>query len=240
MRPFKSSSAHCGSSSTCCSSTARRHCRLFLSFCQKIWMCGGERSTCFARSLRRKDRGTRMSRNEFRRSRPCSDWAKGRRELSSRLLRIEAQNGRRAGPERERKRMASAKDAKSARKDKAGGIVTPADLDKMEQERESAAAREALEKMRHAEQDQRSLHEALMAFSRGVRSIKAREATIFYRLSRGVFVLGVLLLALLGCKFRPGPKFSTCEFMEWASPRGRISTCFVWASPAGKILKCFV
>ena len=58
--------------------------------------------------------------------------------------------------------MASAKDAKSAPKTKAAGIVTPAELNKIEQDRESAAAREALEKMRRVEQDQRALHEAFM------------------------------------------------------------------------------
>ena len=58
--------------------------------------------------------------------------------------------------------MASAKDAKSAPQAKPAGIVSPAELNKLEQERESAAAREALEKKRRMEDDQRALHEAFM------------------------------------------------------------------------------
>jgi hypothetical protein len=81
--------------------------------------------------------------------------------------------------------MASAKDAKSARKDKAGGIVTPADLDKMEQERESAAAREALEKMRHAEQDQRSLHEAFLTREIGPEAIERFNAAVLKAVEQG-------------------------------------------------------
>jgi hypothetical protein len=56
-----------------------------------------------ARSLPRKGRRTRTCINECRRSRLCSDCVKGRRALSSSLLRVEAQNGRHAEPEQERR-----------------------------------------------------------------------------------------------------------------------------------------
>jgi hypothetical protein len=58
--------------------------------------------------------------------------------------------------------MAIVKDSKTAATAKPPTIITPADLNKMEQEREAAAAREALEKKRRAEQEQRALHEAFM------------------------------------------------------------------------------
>ena len=57
--------------------------------------------------------------------------------------------------------MASAKEGKSAGTTKPP-IITPTDLNKIEEERESAAAREALEKKRRIEQEQQELHDVFM------------------------------------------------------------------------------
>ena len=50
----------------------------------------------------------------------------------------------------------------SAQSPEATKIVTPAELNKLEEERDTASAKEALEKERRAEEEQRQLHESFM------------------------------------------------------------------------------
>ena len=63
-------------------------------------------------------------------------------------------------------------------KSAAADIVTPADLKKLEEERESAAAREAMEKMRRAEQEQQALHDAFMKDKIGPEAIERFNAAV--------------------------------------------------------------
>jgi hypothetical protein len=81
--------------------------------------------------------------------------------------------------------MASAKDANSAPQTKPAGIVTPAELNKIEQEHESAAAREALEKKRRLEDDQRALHEAFMTREIGPEAIERFNAAVLKATEQG-------------------------------------------------------
>ena len=81
--------------------------------------------------------------------------------------------------------MATAKDPKSAEGAKPGGIVSPDQLNKMEQERESAAAREALEKMRRAEQEQKDLHDAFMTREIGPEAIERFNAAVLKAAEQG-------------------------------------------------------
>jgi hypothetical protein len=66
----------------------------------------------------------------------------------------------------------------TVQKTAAAGIVTPADLNKLEEERESAAAREAMEKMRRAEQEQQALHDAFMKDKIGREAIERFNAAV--------------------------------------------------------------
>ena len=50
----------------------------------------------------------------------------------------------------------------AGQKSVSGGIVTPDELRKVQDERDTASARQAMEKMRRAEQEQQELHEAFM------------------------------------------------------------------------------
>ena len=63
-------------------------------------------------------------------------------------------------------------------KSAAADIVTPADLKKLEEERESAAAREAMEKMRRVEQEQQALHDAFMKDKIGPEAIERFNAAV--------------------------------------------------------------
>ena len=58
------------------------------------------------------------------------------------------------------------------------GIVTPADLKKLEEERDTAAARDAMEKMRRAEQEQKALHDAFMKDKIGPQAIERFNAAV--------------------------------------------------------------
>lgn len=58
------------------------------------------------------------------------------------------------------------------------GIVTPTELKMLEEERESAAAREAMEKMRRAEQEQQALHDAFMKEKIGREAIERFNAAV--------------------------------------------------------------
>ena len=51
----------------------------------------------------------------------------------------------------------------TADKAKAGGIITPDELNKLQDEKDTAAVREALEKKQRAEHEQHDLHEAFMS-----------------------------------------------------------------------------
>ena len=81
--------------------------------------------------------------------------------------------------------MTSTRESKSAGAAKLPTIITPADLSKIEQERESAAAREALEKMRRAEQEQRALHEAFMRLEIGPEAIERFNAAVLKATEQG-------------------------------------------------------
>lgn len=64
----------------------------------------------------------------------------------------------------------------TARKAKAGPVVAPDELNKQD-ERDTAAAREALEKERRTEQEQRELHEAFMSRKIGPQALERFNAT---------------------------------------------------------------
>jgi hypothetical protein len=81
--------------------------------------------------------------------------------------------------------MVNAKESKSAGPGKPITIITPAELNKMEQERESAAAREALEKKRRAEAEQRALHEAFMTTEIGPEAIERFNAAVLKATEQG-------------------------------------------------------
>ena len=57
-------------------------------------------------------------------------------------------------------------------KSAAADIVTPTELKRLQEERDSAAAREAMEKMRRAEQEQQALHDAFMKDKIGAEAIQ--------------------------------------------------------------------
>ena len=57
-------------------------------------------------------------------------------------------------------------------KSAAADIVTPTELKRLQEERDSAAAREAMEKMRRAEQEQQALHDAFMKDKIGPEAIQ--------------------------------------------------------------------
>jgi hypothetical protein len=62
--------------------------------------------------------------------------------------------------------------------DKAGPVVTPDELNKLQDERDTAAAREALEKERRTEQEQRELHEAFMSRKIGPQALERFNAAV--------------------------------------------------------------
>jgi hypothetical protein len=66
----------------------------------------------------------------------------------------------------------------SVQKPKAGGIVTPEELKKVQDEKDSAAAREAMEKMRRVEQEQQGLHDAFMKRKIGPEAIDRFNAAV--------------------------------------------------------------
>lgn len=61
---------------------------------------------------------------------------------------------------------------------KAGGIVSPVELNKLQDELDTAAAREALEKKRRAEQEQKELHEHFMTRDIGPEAIDRFNAAV--------------------------------------------------------------
>ena len=60
----------------------------------------------------------------------------------------------------------------TGQKSAAGGIVTPDELRKVQDQRDSAAAREAMEKMRRAEDEQQQLQDAFMKRKIGPEAIE--------------------------------------------------------------------
>ena len=84
-----------------------------------------------------------------------------------------------------RSEMASVKVAKTVAPAQPLTIITPADLNKMEEEREAAAAREALEKKRQAEQEQRALHEAFLTTEIGPEAIERFNAAVVKATEQG-------------------------------------------------------
>jgi hypothetical protein len=66
----------------------------------------------------------------------------------------------------------------TVQKTAAAGIVTPEELRKAQDERDSAAARDAMEKMRRAEQEQQALHDAFMKDKIGPQAIERFNAAV--------------------------------------------------------------
>ena len=66
----------------------------------------------------------------------------------------------------------------TVQKTAAAGIVTPGELKKLQEERDSAAAREAMEKMRRAKQEQQALHDAFMKDKIGPQAIERFNAAV--------------------------------------------------------------
>ena len=66
----------------------------------------------------------------------------------------------------------------SVQKPEGGGIVTPEELRKAQDERDMAAAREAMEKMRRTEEEQQALHEAFMKRKIGPEAIERFNAAV--------------------------------------------------------------
>jgi hypothetical protein len=66
----------------------------------------------------------------------------------------------------------------SVQKPQGGGIVTPEELRKAQDERDMAAAREAMEKMRRTEEEQQALHEAFMKRKIGPEAIERFNAAV--------------------------------------------------------------
>ena len=64
----------------------------------------------------------------------------------------------------------------SVQKPQGGGIVTPEELRKAQDERDMAAAREAMEKLRRTEEEQQALHEAFLNRKIGPEAIDLLEA----------------------------------------------------------------
>jgi hypothetical protein len=66
----------------------------------------------------------------------------------------------------------------SVQKPEGGGIVTPEELRKAQDERDMAAAREAMEKLRRTEEEQQALHEAFMKRKIGPEAIERFNAAV--------------------------------------------------------------
>jgi hypothetical protein len=66
----------------------------------------------------------------------------------------------------------------SLQKPQGGGIVTPEELRKAQDERDMAAAREAMEKLRRTEEEQQALHEAFMNRKIGPEAIERFNAAV--------------------------------------------------------------
>jgi hypothetical protein len=66
----------------------------------------------------------------------------------------------------------------SVQKPQGGGIVTPEELRKAQDERDMAAAREAMEKLRRTEEEQQALHEAFMKRKIGPEAIERFNAAV--------------------------------------------------------------
>jgi hypothetical protein len=66
----------------------------------------------------------------------------------------------------------------TGQKSAAGGIVTPDELRKVQDQRDSAAAREAMEKMRRAEDEQQQLQDAFMKRKIGPEAIERFNAAV--------------------------------------------------------------
>ena len=81
--------------------------------------------------------------------------------------------------------MAKAKDEKSDGDTQPVTIVSPAELNKIEQERESVSAREALEKAHRLEQEQRELHEAFMTRQIAPEAIERFNAAVLKAVEQG-------------------------------------------------------
>ena len=66
----------------------------------------------------------------------------------------------------------------SVQKPQGGGIVTPEELRKAQDERDMAAAREAMEKMRRTEEEQQALHEAFLTRKIGPEAIERFNSAV--------------------------------------------------------------
>jgi hypothetical protein len=66
----------------------------------------------------------------------------------------------------------------SVQKPQGGGIVTPEELRKAQDERDMAAAREAMEKLRRTEEEQQALHEAFLNRKIGPEAIERFNAAV--------------------------------------------------------------
>ena len=66
----------------------------------------------------------------------------------------------------------------SVQKPEGGGIVTPEELRKAQDERDMAAAREAMEKLRRTEEEQQALHEAFLNRKIGPEAIERFNAAV--------------------------------------------------------------
>jgi hypothetical protein len=66
----------------------------------------------------------------------------------------------------------------SGREPVTADIVTPAELKKLQEERDTAAAREAMEKIRRAEQEQQALHDAFMKDKIGPAAIERFNSAV--------------------------------------------------------------
>ncbi|MCI0429061.1 MAG: hypothetical protein L0210_00755 [Rhodospirillales bacterium] len=66
----------------------------------------------------------------------------------------------------------------SAQNPTTGKIVTPTELNRLQEEQDTAAAREALEKKRRLEQEQRDLHEAFMHREIGPQALERFNAAV--------------------------------------------------------------